>query len=219
MKISVDMLFQKSFVISINESRYDVFCKRFNQYGLNTPLPKLFKGFTIPNGMHKECGFFKTSNSCNCLFSHIALVKLAQSLDLPFVCIFEDDAYPCINCRNKLQQMLDRLPDDIDLLKLGHLGSLKDKIVIDNTFEVVQTYGSHAYVVFKKYYDKYIELSNKDLHIDRSSMNKHDDNKVYATSKVLFIQNDKGFSDVLHDNQMYVKLLEQQNQLHDFVLN
>ena len=219
MTISIEQLLAYSFVISINESRYDVFCKRFNQYSLNTPLPKLFKGFTIPNGIHKECGFFKTSNLCNCFFSHVALVKIAQSLNLPFVCIFEDDAYPCINCRNRLQQILNKLPDNIDLLKLGHLGSLKDKIVVDDVFEVVQTYGSHAYVVFKKYYNKYIELSNEDLHIDRSSMNMHNNDKVYATSKILFIQNDKGFSDVLHDNQMYVKLLEQQNQLYDFVLN
>lgn len=219
MTISIDQLLKQSFVISINENRYQTFCNRFNAYNLNTPLPKLFKGFTIPNGVHKECGFFKTNNLCNCFFSHIAIIKTAQCLAQPFVCIFEDDAYPCIGCRDRLQAILNVLPDDIDLLKLGHLGSLKDKHTINDDLEVVQTYGSHAYIVFKKYYDKYIKLSNKDLHIDRSSMNKHDNDKVYATSKVLFIQNDKGYADVLHDNQMYVKLLEQQNQLHYFELN
>ena len=117
-----------------------------------------------------------------------------------------------------MQNILDALPDDVDLLKLGHLGSLNTPTNIDNNFEYAKTYGSHAYVVFKKYYDRYIEMSKKDLHIDRSSMNKNQEYKVYSTKKILFMQRDNGFSDVLHDNKMYYDLLKKQGQLDDFDL-
>lgn len=217
MTIPIDQVLKQSFVISINENRYQTFCNRFNAYDLNTPLPKLFKGFTIPNGIYKECGFFKTNNLCNCFFSHIAIVKMAQSLDWPFVCIFEDDAYPCINCRNKFQLVLNKLPNDIDLLKIGHLGNLKDKQAIDSMFEVLCTYGSHAYIVFKQYYQQYVDLSNKDLHIDRLSMN-NKNRLILATKDILFMQNDTSMDDTLHNNDKYFKLLKDQGYLKAFNL-
>ena len=51
--------------------------------------------------------------------SHASLVRLAQSLNLPFICIFEDDAYPSKNIINDLTSVLTDLPDDIDVLRLG----------------------------------------------------------------------------------------------------
>ena len=45
---------------------------------------------------------------------------MAKFLDWPFVCIFEDDAYPCKDCRQWLEDSLKDLPDDIECLVLGH---------------------------------------------------------------------------------------------------
>ena len=40
------------------------------------------------------------------MLSHISIVKIAKSLDIPFVAIFEDDAYPSDDIEEKLQTHL-----------------------------------------------------------------------------------------------------------------
>ena len=218
MKIEVADMLQNSFVISVNEQRRAQFCQAFNSYNLS-PLPKLFNGFTIPNGIYKDSGIIKTSNVCNCLISHVAIVKMAQSLNWPFVCIFEDDAWPCKNIADKLGKVLSHLPDQIDLLKFGHFGSLKDVQQYDENFSIIQTYGSHAYIVFKHYYDRYVDLSKKDLHIDRLAMNSSKGYLVLSTNEMLFAQNDFRLKDTIHDNSMYHHLLRNQGWLKDFDFN
>lgn len=53
--------------------------------------------------------------------SHLMIVSMAKTMQLPFVCIFEDDAVGCINCKNKLEQVLNNIPEDTDVLMLGNL--------------------------------------------------------------------------------------------------
>ena len=71
--------------------------------------------------MYKSAGIVKTSNAANVRLSNLAVVKMAEALDWPFVCIFEDDALPCIGARTKLEDSLKDLPADIDMLKIGWL--------------------------------------------------------------------------------------------------
>ena len=73
--ITLQELLDHSFVITINDNRFNNFCKIFQEHNLN-PLPKRFNGFTIPNDIFKEAGFIKTSNICNCSFSHISIIKM-----------------------------------------------------------------------------------------------------------------------------------------------
>ena len=112
-------------------------------------------------------------------------------LDLPFICIFEDDAYPCKDLTNKLQTVLDNVPEDCDLLKLGILDCFNKNngnIVVNEFLEKNEcTYGSHAYVVFKRYYDKYFKNIFKDPVADCLAMNDKTSN-IYNTIKPLFIQ-------------------------------
>jgi len=152
MTIAVKDLLEHSFVISVDKNRYGVFCDRFSKYGLNDPLPRLFEGFKLKNGIHKEQGFIKTKNLCNCFFTHIALIKMAQCLDMDYICIFEDDALPCKDITEKLQMHLDSLPTDVDMLKFGYLGILNVNKKIDKMFSIAKTLGSHAYIVFKRFY-------------------------------------------------------------------
>ena len=215
MKIQIDDFLVHSFVISIDDNKLETFYRRFQKCSLCTLLPKHFTGFQILNGIYKECGLVKTRDLCNCFISHIALVKMAQALDWDYIGIFEDDACPCIDYREKLQNILQNLPSDIDLLKLGHLGCIGDRHTVDSKFEEVETYGSHAYIVFKKYYNKYIELSQKDLHIDRLAMNASNGTKVYSALPMLFMQEDSGF-ETLHDNSKYKELLRKQGYLTEF---
>jgi hypothetical protein len=118
-KITLQELLNHSFVITINDERFDNFCKVFQEHGLN-PLPKRFNGFTLPNDIYKDIGLIKTSNHCNCSFSHAAIIKTAESLDWPFVCIFEDDAYPHKDIIIKFQNVLNDIPNAIDMIKLGY---------------------------------------------------------------------------------------------------
>ena len=66
------------------------------------------------------------------------------------------------------------MPDEICLLKLGHLGSLKGVEKYNEMLSYIKTYGSHAYIVFNRYYGTFAKLANKDLHIDRLAMNPKD---------------------------------------------
>ena len=77
MVIGIDNLFENSFVVSIDNNRYNRFCTLFEKANLNRKMPKKFIGFQVANGVHSESGFIKMNNVCNCAFSHIALVKCA----------------------------------------------------------------------------------------------------------------------------------------------
>ena len=118
-KITLQELLDHSFVITINDERFNNFCKVFQEHNLN-PLPKRFNGFTLPNDIYKDIGLIKSSNICNCSFSHASIIKTVQSLDWPFVCIFEDDAYPHKDIINKFQNVLNDIPNNIDMMKLGY---------------------------------------------------------------------------------------------------
>ena len=188
-------------MISVDDFRYGIFCERFAKYGLNCPMPRLYGGFQLKNGIYKESGLIKTKNLCNCYFTHIALVKMAQSLDWPYIAIFEDDALPCKEIAGKLSYYLDALPDDVDIFKMGHLRYIDKPVELTKDFIRVCAYGSHAYVVFKKYYKDYIDTaSNNDFHVDCTCMNNPGKN-IYTPKECLFIQYDVQFKNtVLHQH-------------------
>ncbi len=79
-------------------------------------LPKLFNGIVDKHKKPAE----------NCRDSHLAVVKMAKKLDLPFVAVFEDDAYPCIDICNKLERYLRAVPYDAHLVLLGYSAYRRD---------------------------------------------------------------------------------------------
>lgn len=198
---SINDLLQNSFVISINNKRYNDFCNIFNQYKLNTPLPKLFNGFELKNGINKLAGFIKTNNVINCSLSHEALIKYGKMMNLPYMCIFEDDALPCYNIYDKLIAVINELPEDADMLKLGAIKFQKNNMKVLNCNLCINndTWGSHAYIIFKKYYDRYITNIETTPIADLLAMN---DNKakIYCVVEPLFIQ---GIFDGLHTTNPY----------------
>ena len=48
-----------------------------------------------------------------------SLIKKAKSNNLPYILVFEDDAYPCIDCQNKFEQYLKCIPKDASMVILG----------------------------------------------------------------------------------------------------
>ena len=119
MDISLDSLFEHSFVISVSDERLSAFKRRFLEEGL--PIPRVFTGFQYRNGVYRSAGIVKTRDTSNVRLSNLAIAKAAEALDWPFVCIFEDDARPGGGAGQKLQSALQELPEDIDMLKLGWL--------------------------------------------------------------------------------------------------
>lgn len=93
----------------------------------------------------------------NCLMSHLSIVKYAKRHNLPFVVIFEDDAYPKLNCRKELEKYLSYIPSDANLLLLGwsrHCGKQSFNNAYNEITSIVS--GAHSYILFKDSYDKYI---------------------------------------------------------------
>lgn len=204
MTITISELLEKSFVLSVSPARYDTFCHRFSKYGLNKPLPRLYKGFKLKNGVYNKIGLIKTNNICNCNISHVCLIKVIQSLGWDYVCIFEDDALPCKNIIRDLTYYLTDIPDDTDMIKFGHLTQNTPCAASNNKFVRQKTLGSHAYLIFKKYYAQFAESFLVEQRIDRLCMNDTTKN-IYSTNKLLFIQDDRNFNDSLHGNSTYIE--------------
>ena len=45
---------------------------------------------------------------------------MAKAMNLPFISIFEDDAYPCDKVEEKLKDALEHIPNDADCVVLGY---------------------------------------------------------------------------------------------------
>jgi len=91
-----------------------------------------------------------------CGMSHATLVKYAQLCNLDFICIFEDDAYPCDDITSKLKQYLIGIPDDCDILKIGWNRIYNNENALNEKFnQKPKSWGTFAYIVFKKYYKQY----------------------------------------------------------------
>ena len=47
-----------------------------------------------------------------CTKSHISAIEYAKRRKMPYVLIFEDDAYPCIDCFKHLDAYAKSIPND-----------------------------------------------------------------------------------------------------------
>lgn len=150
-RICIDEAFQNSFVISIDQQRLNNFYKIFKTNFDTISLPKVHKGSQNKN----------LTTIQNCARSHIDIVKKAKCLNLPYVMIFEDDAYPCIDVYNKMQKYLNFIPNNARLILLGWSNHSKRKEQkFDYFINPITTLisGAHAYIIFKSAYDAYINF-------------------------------------------------------------
>lgn len=162
MTITVNELMEHSYVISTSREKYEKFCKVFQDAGFQM-LPKWFDAVKISNGNRGH------SNKLNCSLSHLFLVKMAKQMNLPFICIFEDDSVPHKDIQSLLPYYLSNLNDNIGLLKLGWSKiPPKSKIrKVSDKMDITKSRGGHSYIVFNKNYDNFIRtLENIDLLVD-----------------------------------------------------
>ena len=159
--ISLEELFNNSFVISINEKQLAVFVDVFSTAFPGYVLPKPFRGI-------KNSGL---SGAYNCCLSHGAVVRTAKALDLPFVAIFEDDAYPCMEADGKLANLLHNIPCEANILMLGWIQSnppmndVRCNARCNPHIKLVNhgiVWGTHAWIIFKPFYDAFLNACEKD---------------------------------------------------------
>ena len=127
--ISIETMFGYSRVISCSDEKYIIFKKRFEYFGL--PIPRRFNGIQLEKTVHST--YYKTldftvphSMIVGITVSHIANVIVAKELNLPFIAIFEDDAFPCIGVIDKLKYYISDIPDDCGVLQLGYNKDFKN---------------------------------------------------------------------------------------------
>lgn len=146
--IDVDDLLKNAYVINVktNTARLNFFKKVFSYHQLK--LPKVFDACT------DNCnGKFVNASD----YSHYMVVKQAMDNNLPYVLVFEDDAYPCNNIKEYLANAINDIPYDTEYLQLGW-----NKIYfnIDKKYNRItgKALGCHAYIVFNKGYKHFLDI-------------------------------------------------------------
>jgi len=65
--------------------------------------------------------------------AHREIIEIARHLDLPYVMIFEDDALPIHHLKNYMQLLLNSIPENADMIFLGHCSCQDINIDFDNS--------------------------------------------------------------------------------------
>ena len=195
MNLTVKDILKHSFVITIDDERLNWFKKVFKFHGLE-PMPKKFMGTTL----------WYNSPQYNCYLSHKNAILKAKKLKWPYVCIFEDDAYPRNNVVKEIDKHLKELPNDCKVLALGNIMLWDVRGELGSFHRDFKSYGAHAYVVFKDAYDAYIQMLDKAPEGDGAFYSRMDSilpkDSFYIPKENLFIQYTK--SNGMNNNGGYV---------------
>ncbi len=189
--INIDDFISNSYVLSIDQKRQDLIKMIFNYYDI--PIKGVYTGFRNNfTQMFKNDKYANIySGALNCSLGHLAIIKMAKCLDLPFVVIFEDDAYPCIDIKTKLIKYLSQIPDDADIVSLGVSRIKGQQQNVSVYFSKVdgEVNGSQSYIIFKKAYNRYIDYYNSHQNVASDViMNTFSCCNFYRTNENLFIQ-------------------------------
>lgn len=205
MRLTTEEILHNSFVVTIDGERVALFNSWFASQGL--AVPKAFTGYELPEMFLKQqfqCfrrfpaaqDFKRMAAICNNA-SHWAIVQHAKFMDLPFVTIFEDDAKPVDGLQEKLDLLCSDIPEETDVLRLGYTSMFKRhtaRPLIDNAIPhsdnliVSNLSGSHAYIVFRKYYDRFIIDNKLQPRCDLIKINPSKNKIVFALKESLFNQ-------------------------------
>jgi len=149
-----------SICMSINPKRFNYMCENFKSVGLIPP--KLFQGVRWNRG-----------SNTGCVLAHITILNMCRMKNVPYVVIFEDDAYPRPDVKDKWNEILSNMPENCGLLKLGN-SSYRGKYESVNKCMYYMSsgtaFGSHAYIVRKELYNTLIQKMI-DLNVPDVAMN------------------------------------------------
>ena len=100
-----------------------------------------------------------------CKQSHINLIELAAKNNFANICILEDDCVFIENFQEILVQNIEHLPNNWDILYLGHCfdGGISNKIS-SSLYETKVTYCTHAYCLNNRSYNLILDKLNSSDH-------------------------------------------------------
>lgn len=174
-----------NFCITCNIKKFQFQNNLFQKF--NLPKLNIFQAFSMPNKVY------------GCTLSHMACVNTAMYRHMPYVVIFEDDAYPRKDILEYSKKALANLPPDWDVLKIEELRfraipEKKKEYFNEYWFTCVNTIktcgvGSAAYIINSKFYDKYVKMHLAcDFKIPADCIFNKAGCKLYFASKMWFLQ-------------------------------
>jgi GR25 family glycosyltransferase involved in LPS biosynthesis len=166
------------FSLSINNDRYNYQCEVFKSRGL--PIPTKYEGFKNVDKKEKCC-----------LFGHMSLLMMANCLNLPYIFIVEDDAYPRKDVVDTLKYYIDNKPKDCGILVVGRNGEMGRITYLQQDYHIVheRPFGAHAYIVYKQCYISLLQSMEKTRIADIAlKCDNFKDYIPYWTNDNLFIQ-------------------------------
>jgi GR25 family glycosyltransferase involved in LPS biosynthesis len=154
--MNIEELFKHSIVISRMPYRLEWMKKSFTVAGL--PMPAIHLNALTGKGQYKK--------TLACKMSHGKAVKYAKDHDWPYVLVFEDDAWPRHNAKEKLEELLKTLPhDDIKIAAIGFSDVKENKEKYgpyNNDWRIMSDLiGAQSYIVFKSAYDAFLNIALK----------------------------------------------------------
>lgn len=130
----------------------------------------------------------------SCRNNHIDMIRYAKQNDWPFILIFEDDVVGRIDWFDHIVSVFKNIPDDAAMIHLGeHQFSNGDpfKFYKNDYFHMHKSknvWGTHAYLVFKNYYDMVIQYFNTVRAADSIYNINALRNLVYIVNTPIFVQ-------------------------------
>jgi len=116
--------------------------------------------------MQKEYGFdvrtlwsgvgVKAVKKC-CTLSHMLAAYFAKANGWPYALVFEDDAWPMLGAAETYNAVLEAGGAGAGFVKCGFNGRLDGPEADVKVVPYRNTAGSHAYVIFQKFYDGFIK--------------------------------------------------------------
>ena len=171
------MLLDNFYCLTINDTRFNYLCDVFTKYGLPRPIKHI--GFRNPEKSEQYC-----------LFGHMSLILMARCLDLPYIFIFEDDAYPRKDVKEKLEFYIENRPKDCGILVLGRNGE-SGEIGEFGDYHIVyeRPFGAHAYLVYKVAYTELLDSMERTRIADIALRGDNfKESNPYWINEYLFIQ-------------------------------
>lgn len=197
------VLGKNSFVISMNEKRLGMFKRIFDHYKIPTPV--LFPAASSRDGTK------------GCLLSHWAIYKIAETLRLPYIIVYEDDAFPRKDIIEYFNNAMQCVPEDWNFLKIEDL-FYHQYTNINNINDYWMTAkslsngsGSAAYIIKDSAYPllaRLIEKSEFDSRrfpIDFMFMQSYFNNLggYYISRKPMFLQHNLHHAGGIHEHNMF----------------
>ena len=170
--MTLDDLIEHSFCVACYNADYDGFAEDFKKKLGVDKAPRMFRGFVFHVGFYPALGIWTNNvrhrQQFGCSVSHYAIIKYAQTMKWPYVCIFEDDALMVEGSREELETVITDTADS-DIIRLEKMNTPEwvkkyydyhDTITGHNSFNR-GLWGAAAYIVMAKAYARL--LDNEDV--------------------------------------------------------